>query len=1396
MKKTKRMLSVLLALALILAGLPMYSMEVQAESQFSAKANDDGTITIEYYTGYGGEVTVPSEINGKKVTCIKYEAFQNHKNLISVSLPDSVTSIGHHAFAGCSSLVSVNIPDGVTDIGYYTFSGCSSLREINIPSGVTRIDNDTFSGCSSLTEISIPSGVHSIHPNAFAGCSSLASIKVDVDNATFESKDDSGNDCNAIIETATNELVLGCKNTKFPSGVTRIGDYAFMGRSGLTEISIPDGVTSIGKCAFSGCSDLREINIPSEVESIRDDTFSYCSSLAVIEVDEGNETYYSKDNSKIDCNAIIKKESKELVLGCKNTKFPSGVTRIGAYAFSSCSSLTEVSIPSGVTSIGSAAFKNCSNLTEISIPDSVTGIGMEVFSSCSSLAEISIPDNVTYIGEMAFSGCSSLSRINIPSGVTRIGKSAFSGCSSLSKINIPDSMTSIKDETFSGCSSLAEISIPSGVASIGENAFKNCSSLTEISIPSGVTSIGKSAFYGCNSLAGIKIDGANTTYDSREDCNAIIETASNHLIYGCKNTKIPSGVTSIGEGAFLDCSALTEISIPDSVTSIGKSAFSGCSSLKGIIIPSGVTSIGEGAFWNCSGLEEIKVAEGNTVYDSRDNCNAVIMEEYHELVQITDQTLIIGCKNTKIPSGVTKIGNDAFNGCTSLTEISIPSGVTNISNDAFSGCSGLAEVSIPDSVTGIGNGAFLGCSSLTEIRVPGNLVLLGVDALGYEKYEQRGEKIKIPGFVIYGKIGTMIEKHADIHGFTFISVSASDIGWADVVLEKDNYQYDGEAKTPAVTVMMSGETLVPDKDYTVSYSNNTVAGTAVVTVTGIRNYTGSVKKKYTISKADISPGNASHAEVALEQESYVYDGKAKTPAVTVTLSGKTLVPDRDYTVSYSNNTAAGTAKVTVTGTGIYTGNVEKTYTISKTALSAATVALECMRYDYDGEAKTPAVTVTLSGKALVLNRDYTVSYSSNTAAGTAKVTVTGIGSCTGNVEEPYYISKINLFNAEVILETESYVYDGKAKTPSVTVTLSGKELVPGRDYTIFYSDNTDVGTAKVTVTGIGSCSGSRIANFTISKSGSAQSPDKADISEAAVTLDKTSYVYDGKAKTPSVTVTLSGETLVPDKDYTVSYSNNINIGTATVTVTGKGDYTGSKKVDFTIVKAGENPGGNPGGNPGENPGRNPGGNPGGNPGENPGENPGGNPGENPGGNPGGNPGENPGQNPGSSVICKKTIYKVAYGAKPFKINATSKRKLTFISSSPKIASVDKSTGKVTIKGTGVVTITVKAGSNTVKVFVKVSPKKASLKSVKVSKGKKLKVKWAKDKMASGYQVQVSTSRNFKKNMKKKNVKKSSYKFRKLKAGKKYYVRVRSYKKVGKETLYGAWSKVKKSRKVN
>ena len=333
--------------------------------------------------------------------------------------------------------------------------------------------------------------------------------------------------------------------------------------------------------------------------------------------------------------------------------------------------------------------------------------------------------------------------------------------------------------------------------------------------------------------------------------------------------------------------------------------------------------------------------------------------------------------------------------------------------------------------------------------------------------------------------------------------------------------------------------------------------------------------------------------------------------------------------------------------------------------------------------------------------------------------------------------KIDISKASVTLSPTSYTYDGKAKTPSVTVKLDGKTLSLNTDYTVSYSNNINVGTAKATVTGKGNYTGSKTAEFTITKA--PEQPKKIDISKASITLSKTSYTYDGKAKTPSVTVKLDGKTLSLNTDYTVAYSNNTKVGTAKITVTGKGNYTGSKSVNFIIVKAA-------------------------------------------------------GQSD-SKITCKKIVYKVAYGAKPFKINASSKSKMAFTSSKPKVAAVNKNTGKVTIKNTGIAIITIKAGKVSKKVTIKVSPRKPSVKSANTAKGKKLTVKWAKDKMASGYQVQISTDKKFKKNVKSKSLSKTSYTFTKLKTGKKYYVRIRSYKKSGKETLYSTWSKAKVSGKI-
>ena len=271
---------------------------------------------------------------------------------------------------------------------------------------------------------------------------------------------------------------------------------------------------------------------------------------------------------------------------------------------------------------------------------------------------------------------------------------------------------------------------------------------------------------------------------------------------------------------------------------------------------------------------------------------------------------------------------------------------------------------------------------------------------------------------------------------------------------------------------------------------------------------------------------------------------------------------------------------------------------------------------------------------------------------------------------------------------------------------------------------------------------------------------QADISNAVVTLEKDSYTYDGKAKTPAVTVKLNGKTLILNTDYTVSYSNNTKAGTAKVTVTGKGNYKGSVTKTFTITN--NSPGNN--GNSDDN------------------------------GSSDGNGSTGTG-NSKQPITCKKKTYNVAYGTKPFKLNVTSNGSLAYQSSNSKIASVGRTNGKVTIKNTGIAYITAKTKTNSVKITIKVYPKKPAVKSLAAGRNKKLTVKWNKDKKVTGYQIQVSAAKNFKKIAKKQNAAKNSCTFKNLKAGKKYYVRLRSYKKSGKATLYSAWSKAKLSGKI-
>ena len=455
-------------------------------------------------------------------------------------------------------------------------------------------------------------------------------------------------------------------------------------------------VTSIGGAAFYGCSGLTNITIPNSVTSIVASTaLAECSSLKFIIVNEGNPVYDSRDN----CNAIIETATNTLVVGCKNTNIPNSVTNIGGYAFYKCSSLTSMTIGNSVTSIGEAAFRDCSALTSVTIPNSVTNIGGYAFYKCSSLTSMTIGNSVTSIGDEAFYGCS-----------------------------------------------LPSVTIPNSVTSIGDYAF-GCSSLTSVTIGNSVTEIGQSAFGNYSSLKFIIVNEGNPVYDSRDNCNAIIETATNALVLGCKNTNIPNSVASIGDYAFYGFSSLTSITIPNSVTNIGESAFCHCSSLTSITIPNSVTNIGEWAFGNCSSLTSIIIPNSVTSIGQRAFAYSSSLSSVTILSSATiPYEAFYSCSSltsVTIGNSVTNIGKSAFFGCSSLTSVTLPAGVTSIGGNAFSGCSALEKLYIGSSVTSIGDNLLTGCPNLNTLSV-GAKIPPTVNDLGLGGQQYFTVKLQVP----------------------------------------------------------------------------------------------------------------------------------------------------------------------------------------------------------------------------------------------------------------------------------------------------------------------------------------------------------------------------------------------------------------------------------------------------------------------------------------------------------------------------------------------------------------------------------------------------------------------------------------------------------------------------
>ena len=881
----------------------------------------------------------------------------------------------------------------------------------------------------------------------------------------------------------------------------------------------------------------------------------------------------------------------------------------------------------------------------------------------------------------------------------------------------------------------------------------NVAKVVSVILPQTVISIGGEAFSWMTNLREVKI--SPDTDEGIEQ--AVLESywlngaeIGYGAFYKCEkltSVEVPSVIQEIGNNAFGKCERLQSINLPNGVTRIGMAAFAYCAFTE-ISLPESITEIGEGAFSGCEKLTAIEFPPELTELASNvvNGCEALTKITVPSKVTAIGDNAFDGCLNLAEitfaeDAPVETIGSRAFGYCESLTDISLPDTVTEMGNSTFYMCNHLATVKLPEELTSIPDRCFESCESLISVIVPNNVEEIGKDAFYQCKslisvvVSDSVSRIDDYAFSQCRALRTVVIPKNTEMGYNGNVFSNCDLEALTIYTEDDSFvmeELDPNINFGWRCVPVHGAVSeVLDTEDGWRYMKDEEEGIKIV------DYDGSLEN-LVIPEFEDAPVTSVSGRI----------WKGNTTIKTI------QIPD---TVTYIGmdafNGCTGLTKINIPSALEYIGDdaLKGCQPMKNTRLP------ENIRYiganSFCGWTELEKVVIPADVERLGEN-------AFNGCTKLESVEFKGVSE-TGQKGEFYIgdsaFQDCNLKSLTIpdnCIGMNSRAFEGNANLK--TVVLPDNMYISDRAFSGCTSlESINLPSALPTV-----------VEYVFS---GCTSLSEITIPEGVETIYGSAF--SGCSRLAKVTI--------PSKDTLIKKNAFDGCSSLTIYTVSDSDalrYAKEYSIPYVLLD-GDNGGG------GDN--------------DNPGDNPGENPGENPSQNPGQNPGQNKGEDPNVSISCNKTVYNVTYGGKSFKINATSTGKLTFTSSSSKIAAVDMNSGVVTIKGTGIATITVKAGNKSVTVTVRVSPKKASLRSVKTVKGKKLKVKWAKDKKASGYQVQVSTDKNFKnkKNIKQKNVTKTSCTFPKLKVGKKYYVRVCSYKKSGKETLYGAWSSKKQSGKV-
>lgn len=1377
-------------------------------------------------------------------------AFSGCSSLKEVTIPDGVTYMGSQAFSACSNLEEITISNHIQVIENDTFRHCSSLKKVVIPESVKTISSDAFMDCTSLTEVVISEGVKNISNRAFYNCTNLSNITIPNSITSFGraafigtkwlEKRQEENPLvilnHVLIDGTTCEGIIS-----IPNGVTEIGASAFSDCSGLMQVVFSFGMTEIGDNAFNNCSNLSEITIPSSVTNIGRNAFLGTKWL------ENQQTQNSLviiNNMLIDGKVCVGEVSipfgvtsigDHAFSGCSslsNITIPTSVTKIGKSAFFNCSGLTQIAIPDSVISIGSSAFSDCRSLADIIISSSVREFGGNVFSRTRWLENKQNENPLVIVNNVLIEGKKCIGKVSIPANVTSIGATAFSTCDSVTEIIIPESVTNIETVAFGACRNLTKVTIPSSVTSIGQFAFLGCSGLTiygytgsyaetcaeenyipfksidgemeEKSINNCTVSLSENRLYYDGTAKRPEItlsyDGMSlvlgTDYLIRYLNNINAGVATAHIegigqytgtrsieftIYKATPTLRFASANvnkTLGDAAFTNKltvstdGKVTYSSSNPSVATVNES--SGLVTLKGTGTATITANAAEGQNYTSKSIaykltvSQLPFADLSSLTYNFSNSSAAFGYASSYYIPLSSYQMVFSDVRARELYDKDRKKGETWGG--SCFGMSVTSGIFNLKNgdmdvsDFNAAANKVSDLKVADINRNLNVTLRAWIEAMQVSWYDAGIqkcwwANVGSDNLGY-MCETIKKGVPVVIYVsgsgsAHAVVGYKVEKRSSRETYLYVydpnfpkktryltlgtDSKGNFLSWYYYMNDREEWGSDYDGKLSFITpdyyygVWKSApRTKQSEKSY--GYMAASQGGQFESDSDDI-NMLVTNSDKFTIQDdegnvvAKVQDGQLSSANTDIYQyqpldyidrdenvliylptDSYVIQniddsiGKLEIDMVNtdqracVVTSADNIafhVDDRkeqnvvsiqandgdsyDVMLDSSLENAKNMEEITVSGTAakntIEVGMTEdgcvlknctdvqmkingkepgSTTASGQADISKAEASLEYASCDYDGNNKEPGVVIKDGSSVLKKGTDYIVVYRNNIEPGTATATAYGIASYAGKISMNFTIKGKN--SNAILMEVKNKAKKelGEYKKPGDYREAQKKELIKA----IAYGRNA-IDSAKDEASVKKALSDAKAVIDRIKTNAQLAEEEgraRINVSGCKAALSRKSYIYDGRKKEPTVTIKAGQTKLIKNTDYTVSYKNNVKVGTASIVISGKGKYTGIVTLAFKIL-----------------------------------------------------------------------------------------------------------------------------------------PKGTSISGKIVAKSRGFTVKWKKQrKSTSGYQIQYSTSRRFaKKTAVTKTVKKNSttkLTVKKLKAKKKYYVRIRTYKTVGGKKYYSSWSK--------